>query len=45
MFGGIILRSTRNVAENDNPNEVEFGLKTFGFNPRTHGLRMELSCR
>lgn len=33
MFGGIILRFTRNVAENDNPNEVEFGLKTFGFNP------------
>ena len=33
MFGGIILRFTRNVSENDNPNEVEFGLKTFGFNP------------
>ena len=33
MFGGIILRFTRNVAENDNPNEVEFGLKTFCFNP------------
>lgn len=33
MFGGIILRFTCNVAENDNPNEVEFGLKTFCFNP------------
>lgn len=33
MFGGIILGFTRNVAENDNPNEVEFGLETFGFNP------------
>ena len=33
MFGGIILGFTRNVAENDNPNEVQFGLKTFGFNP------------
>ena len=32
MFGGIILRFTRNVAENDNRNEVQFGLKTFGFN-------------
>lgn len=33
MFGVIILGFTRNVAENDNPNEVEFGLETFGFNP------------
>ena len=32
MFGGIILGFTRNVAENENPNEVEFGLETFGFN-------------
>lgn len=33
MFEGIILGFTHNVAENYNPNEVEFGLETFGFNP------------
>ena len=27
MFGGIILGFTRNVAENYNPNEMEFGLE------------------
>ena len=33
MFGGIILGFTRNVAENYNPNEMEFGLeKEYGDN-------------
>lgn len=33
MFGGIILGFTRNVAENYNPDEMEFGLeKEYGDN-------------